>query len=132
MKEFTKAVNACGDIQALKNVANILFEELVENRVCDDVIWDAAKTAYCELETCTYTEELAKMYYKYKGIDAKVWDAAQLAYTPDVKANYPDVSVWGWVVLYGRMSINTTEASAIVEACKVFLSNKFSVWNDID
>lgn len=132
MKEFTKAVNACSDIQVLKNVANILFEELAEDRLCDGVVWSAVKSAYSELEGCTYTEELAKMYYKYKHIDAKVWNAAKLAYTPETKVAYPNVSVWGWVVLYGRMSLNTTEASAIVEACKVFLSNKFSVWEGID
>lgn len=130
MKEFLKMVNACEDIQAVKNVVSILVEGM-KTGMNDAVMLETLKEACTEFGECCYTEELARLYYSVNGIDAKVWEAAKLAYTPEVQ-DYPDVSFYDWVVLFGRMSQNTKGTDAIVEACKVFLDNKFLPYFNID
>jgi len=131
MKDFLKVVDACDDIQVVKNVVSILVEGM-KTGMNDAAMLETLKSAYGELVDCHYTEELAKLYYSGNGIDAKVWDAAKLAYTQEIQVSYPDVPLYDWVVLYGRMSQNTRGTDAIVEACKVFLDNKFLPFYDID
>lgn len=131
MKDFLKVVDACDDIQVVKNVVSILVEGM-ETEMNDAAMLETLKSAYSELVGCHYTEELAKLYYSGNGIDVKVWDAAKLAYTQEIQASYPDVPLYDWIVLYGRMSQNTKGTDAIVEACKVFLDNKFLPYYDID
>ena len=131
MKEFLETVNTCNDIQVVKNVVSILVDGM-EIGMNDAAILETLKCAYSELADCHYTEELAKLYYSGNGIDVKVWDAAKLAYTQEIQVSYPDVPLYDWVVLYGRMSQNTKGTDAIVEACKVFLDNKFIPYFDID
>ena len=131
MKEFLKVVNACDDIQVVKNVVSILVEGM-KTGMNDAAMLETLKSAYSELADCHYTEELAKLYYSGNGIDTKVWDAAKLAYTPEIKGSYPDITLFDWIVLFGRMSQNTNGTDAIVEACKVFLDNKFLPYYDIE
>ena len=131
MKDFLKVVDACGDIQVVKNVVSILVEGM-KTGMNDAAMLETLKSAYGELVDCHYTEELAKLYYSGNGIDAKVWDAAKLAYTQEIQVSYPDVPLYDWIVLYGRMSQNTKGTDAIVEACKVVLDNKFLPFYDMD
>lgn len=131
MKDFLKVVDACDDIQVVKNVVNILIDGM-KTGMKDACMFATIKVAYSELVGCHYSEELAELYYRCEGLDCKVWDAAKLAYTQEIQANYPDVPLYDWVILYGRMSQNTKGTDAIVEACKVFLNNKFSPYFDID
>ena len=131
MKDFLKVVEACDDIQVVKNVVSILVEGM-ETEMNDAAMLETLKSAYSELMDCHYIEELAKLYYSGNGIDTKVWNAAKLAYTQEIQASYPDVPLYDWIVLYGRMSQNTKGTDAIVEACKVFLDNKFLPYYDID
>jgi len=131
MKDFLKVVDACDDIQVVKNVVSILVEGM-KTGMKDAVMLETLKSAYSELTDCHYTEELAKLYYSGNGIDTKVWDAAKFAYAPEIQASYPDVLLFDWMVLFGRMSQNTKGTDAIVEACKMFLDNKFLPYYDID
>lgn len=123
-----KLVEACDDIQAVKNVAQILLEGM-ETGVNADVLLRTLKEAYSELADCHYTEELARLYYSANGIDATIWDTGKQTYTPEVQASYREVTLFDWLVLFGRMSQNTKGTEAIVEACKVFLDNKFLPYN---
>lgn len=132
MKDFLKVVDACNDMQAVKNVVSILIEGM-ETAMNDAAMLETLKSAYGELMDCHYTEELAKLYYSGNGIDAKVWDAAKKAFEDSASEMYGNIiNLWDWVVLYGRMSQNTKGADAIVEACYVFLDNKFIPYYDID
>lgn len=163
MKDFLKVVDACDDIQVVKNVVSILVEGM-ETEMNDAAMLETLKSAYSELVGCHYSEELAKLYYSGNGIDAEVWDAAKKAFgdpmkisvtnvgfkqrgNPNAKSINEDdtlvlksasemygniINLWDWVVLYGRMSQNTKGTDAIVEACKVFLDNKFLPYYDID
>lgn len=131
MKDFLKVVDACEDIQVVKNVVSILVEGM-KTGMNDAAMLETLKSAYSELVDCHYTEELAKLYYSSNGIDTKVWDAAKLAYTAEIQESYPDVSLYDWIVLFGRMGLNTKGTDAIVEACKMFLDNKFLPYYDID
>lgn len=131
MKDFLNAVNECKDIETLQNVVSILFEGM-QKGMKDTSLFATIKTAYSELVGCHYCEELAELYYSCEGLDNEVYDAAKLSYTQDIQASYPDVTLYDWIVLYGRISKNTKGADSIIEACKVFLNNKFSPYFDID
>jgi uncharacterized protein YbcC (UPF0753/DUF2309 family) len=127
MKELEKAIKTCNDIQAVKNVATILLEEGITYLSNGNKL-EAVKQAYSELADTHYTEELATIYYNFKQLDSNVKDSATDSYTEEVEATYKDINVWDWLVLYGRMSLNTKDDEAIIKACRMFLDNGFSVW----
>ena len=130
MKDFLKVVDACDDIQAVKNVVSILVDGM-KIGMNDAAMFETIKLAYSELADCHYTEELVKLYYSGNGIDAKVWDAAKFTFMQEIQTSYPDVPLYDWMVLFGRMSQNTKGADAIVEACKMFLDIKFLPYYNI-
>lgn len=130
MKDFLKVVDACDDIQVVKNVVSILVDGM-KIGMNDAAMFETIKLAYSELADCHYTEELAKLYYSGNGIDAKVWDAAKFTFMQEIQTSYPDVPLYDWMVLFGRMSQNTKGTDAIVEACKMFLDNKFLPYYNI-
>lgn len=130
MENFKKVVMDCNDVATLQNVIIILLDGM-KIGMDDAYKFETLKEAYSELVDCHYTEEIAELYFKSKGLDTKVWNLAKKTYE-EVRVNYPDVPVWDWVVLYGRMSLNTSESKAIVEACKIFLDNKFLPYYDIN
>lgn len=130
MEDLKKVVMVCNDVATLQNVVSILLDGM-ETGMSDGCLFETLKQAYSELVDCHYTEEIAQVYFRYKNIDGKVWDLAKVAYE-EVKATYPDVPVWDWVVLYGRMSLNNADCKKVVEACKVFLDNKFMPYYDIN
>lgn len=130
MDDLKKVVMACNDVATLQNVVSILLDGM-ETGMSDGCLFETLKQAYGELVECHYTEEIAKVYFRYKNIDGKVWDLAKVAYE-EVKATYPDVSVGDWLVLYGRMSLNNADNKKVVEACKMFLDNKFVPYYDIN
>lgn len=127
MKELEKAIKTCNDIQAVKNVATILLEEGITYLSNGNKL-EAVKQAYSELADTHYTEELATICYNFKQLDSNVMDSATDSYTEEVEATYKDINVWDWLVLYGRMSLNTKDDEAIIKACRMFLDNGFSVW----
>ena len=76
MKDFLKVVDACDDIQVVKNVVNILIDGM-KTGMKDTCMFATIKVAYSELVGCHYSEELAELYYRCEGLDSKVWDAAK-------------------------------------------------------
>lgn len=127
MKELEKAIKTCNDIQAVKNIATILLEEGI-TYLDNGTKLEAVKQAYSELVDTHYTEELAAIYYDSKQLDSNIMDSATDSYTEEIEATYKNVNVWDWLVLYGRMSLNTKGDEAIIKACRMFLDNGFSVW----
>lgn len=127
MEDFLKMVNACEDIQAVKNVVCLLVDGM-ETGMNALARFETLKEACGELTGRHYTEDIARLYYSAKRIDGTVWDAAKQAYTPEIQASYPDVPLADWLV-FGRMSQNTKGNNAIVEACKMYLNNNFAPWS---
>ena len=123
MKDFFKVVDACDDIQVVKNVVNILIDGM-KTGMKDTCMFATIKVAYSELVGCHYSEELAELYYSCEGLDNEVYDAAKLSYTQDIQASYPDVTLYDWIVLYGRISKNTKGADSIIEAIDVVVNKK--------
>ena len=119
LNELIKMVNECDDIIAVKNA----FVEVLENIDLvlqkDELLFDAVRSAYNEFSDYHYTEELAYSYYALRDIDSSLMAVAKACY--DKKRQ--DVNIWDWCVLYGRMSLNTKEHDARVNACNVFLAN---------
>lgn len=130
MEEIKKLIRNCEDVLTLQSVITIFMENM-EIGMNDANMFQAMKETYGELAVCHYIEEMAQLYFRYKKIDGNIWDAAKLAYTSEIIASYPDVTFGDWMVLYGRMSLNTTGNNEIVKACKMFLDNKFVPYYDI-
>ena len=62
MKDFLKVVDACDDIQVVKNVVNILIDGM-QKGMKETSLFATIKVAYSELVGCHYSEELAELYY---------------------------------------------------------------------
>ena len=124
MKDFLKVVDACDDIQVVKNVVNILIDGM-QKGMKETSLFATIKVAYSELVGCHYSEELAELYYRCEGLDSKVWDAAKLAYTQEIQANYPDVPLYDWTILYGRMSRTQRELMLLLRLARCFLIISF-------
>ena len=130
---FLMMVEDCQDLSVLKNVIEILMTECV----CMGNItqmFDGIKSAYSELDgSIHYNEEMADLYLQASHIKPSIKDEAILVYnTNSIKKQYPNINQSDWLVLYARMSLNNTSKESILNACKMFLDNKFNVWNDIN
>lgn len=130
---FLMMVEDCQDLSVLKNVIEILMTECV----CMGNItqmFDGIKSAYSELDgSIHYNEEMADLYLQASHIKPSIKDEAILVYnTNSIKNQYPNINQSDWLVLYARMSLNNTSKESILNACKMFLDNKFNVWNDIN
>lgn len=130
---FLMMVEDCQDLSVLKNVIEILMTECV----CMGNItqmFDGIKSAYSELAgSINYNEEMADLYLQASHIKPSIKDEAILVYnTNSIKKQYPNINQSDWLVLYARMSLNNTSKESILNACKMFLDNKFNVWNYIN
>ena len=130
---FLMMVEDCQDLSVLKNVIEILMTECV----CMGNItqmFDGIKSAYSELAgSIHYNEEMADLYLQASHIKPSIKDEAILVYnTNSITNQYPNINQSDWLVLYARMSLNNTSKESILNACKMFLDNKFNVWNDIN
>ena len=133
INNFLMMVEDCQDLSVLKNVIEILMTECV----CMGNItqmFDGIKSAYSELDgSIHYNEEMADLYLQASHIKPSIKDEAILVYnTNSIKNQYPNINQSDWLVLYARMSLNNTSKESILNACKMFLDNKFNVWNDIN
>lgn len=121
--EFFKMVDACDDVETLRNIISIFFDELKISAKGGD-LFHTLKSAY---------SELAHLYFCAAGINSNVEDEASSTYLScAIGDKFPDITSSDWLVLYGRMSLNNTSKESILNACKMFLDNKFDVWTDIN
>lgn len=119
LEELIKRVRECDDVIAVRNAFIEVLENINPVLDKDEILFDAVRSAYCEVSDCNYTEELAGYYYAIRDIDPSVMEDAKSCYNRRCK----DVNVWDWCVLYGRMSLNTKDHEGRINACNVFLSN---------
>lgn len=130
--EFFKMVDACDDVETLRNIISIFFDELKISVKGGD-LFHTLKSAYSELADQHYNIELAHLYFCAAGINSNVEDEASSTYLScAIGDKFPDITSSDWLVLYGRMSLNNTSKESILNACKMFLDNKFDVWTDIN
>ena len=130
--EFFKMVDACDDVETLRNIISIFFDELKISAKVGD-LFHTLKRSYSELAYQHYNIELAHLYFCAAGINSNVEDEASSTYLScAIGDKFPDITSSDWLVLYGRMSLNNTSKESILNACKMFLDNKFDVWTDIN
>ena len=130
--EFFKMVDACDDVETLRNIISIFFDELKISAKGGD-LFHTLKSAYSELADQHYNIELAHLYFCAAGSNSNVEDEASSTYLScAIGDKFPDITSSDWLVLYGRMSLNNTSKESILNACKMFLDNKFDVWTDIN
>ena len=96
----------------------------------DAEVWDAAKKAFGDPMKISVTNVGFKQRGNPNAKSINEDDTLVLKSASEMYGNI--INLWDWVVLYGRMSQNTKGTDAIVEACKVFLDNKFLPYYDID
>ena len=73
--EFFKMVDACDDVETLRNIISIFFDELKISAKGGD-LFHTLKSAYSELADQHYNIELAHLYFCAAGINSNVEDEA--------------------------------------------------------
>lgn len=68
LEELIKRVRECDDIVAVQNAFVEVLENINPVLDKDEFLFDAIRSAYCEVSDCLYTEELASYYYAIKRI----------------------------------------------------------------
>lgn len=130
MEEIKALVGNCNDVMTLQGLIEILLDSMKSGLMFDCDVFETLKTVCNELSEPHITEGTAKYYYNSQELSDKILNLAKSSYE-EIKTSYPDVTLGDWLVLYGRMSVNNSDNSKIVEACKVFLDNKFNPFWDI-
>lgn len=133
-KTFFQLVEDCEDVAALQNAIKIIVDS-TKKQTEAWALFEGIKVATSEIseDGTHYNDELARMFLKVAGInDGIAEDATKVYFDEDILSKYPDVNASDWMVLYARMSQNNTSKDAILNACKVFLDNKFDIWADIN
>lgn len=120
----------CNDIITLRGIIDILLDSMESGLMFDCDVFEVLKIVYNELSEPHITKGMAKYYYNSQELSDKILILAKSSYE-EIKTSYPDVTLGDWLVLYGRMSVNNSDNSKIVEACKAFLDNKFAPFWDI-
>ena len=99
--EFFKMVDACDDVETLRNIISIFFDELKISAKGGD-LFHTLKSAYSELADQHYNIELAHLYFCAAGINSNVEDEASSTYLScAIGDKFPDITSSDWLVLYG-------------------------------
>lgn len=130
MEEIKTLVGSCNDIITLRGVIGGLLDSMKSGLMFDCDVFETLKIICNELSEPHITEGMAKYYYNSQELSDKILNLAKSSYE-EIKTSYSDVTLGDWLVLYGRMSVNNSDNSKIVEACKVFLDNNFAPFWDI-